>query len=212
MVEAQAARTPDTAAVVSEGGCLSYSALNRRANRLARLLRARGVERGAIVGVCADGGPETVIALLAVLKAGGAFLPLDPDYPPARLAFLLDDARPALVLAQPKCQGALPPAAHVLPLGAGLEDGEQADDLEDGAGPGDLAYVIYTSGSTGQPKGVLLEHRGACNNLRWRQDCFPFPPRTGCSSRTRSASTRPSGPSSGRSWRGPRCSCRAPAG
>lgn len=174
--EAQAARTPDAPAVVFEGGSLTYGALNRRANRLARFLRARGVGPEVVVGVCAGSGPEMIIALLAILKAGGAYLPLDPACPPERLAFLLDDAGAALVLAQPRFRGALPAGAHVVPLGAGLEDGEQTGDLAGGAAPDDLAYVLYTSGSTGQPKGVLLAHRGVCNNLRWRQQCFPLTP------------------------------------
>ena len=175
-VEAQAARTPEATAVVFEGGGLTYAALNRRANRLARFLRAQGVGPEAIVGVCAGSGPEMIVALLAVLKAGGAYLPLDPAYPPERLAFLVEDAGAALVLAQPHLRGGLPTGARVLPLGAGLEDGERADDLPEGAGPDGLAYVIYTSGSTGRPKGVLLAHRGACNNLRWRQERFPLTP------------------------------------
>lgn len=176
MVEAQAARTPDAPAVVFEGGCLTYGALNRRANRLARFLRARGVGPEVIVGVCAGSGPEMIVALLAILKAGGAYLPLDPAYPPERLAFLLGDAGAPLALAQPRFRDALPAGGRVIPLGAGWEDGEQAGDLAGGAGPDDLAYVIYTSGSTGLPKGVLLAHRGACNNLRWRQERFPLTP------------------------------------
>ena len=174
MVEAQAARTPDAPAVVFEDGSLTYEALNRRANRLARLLRARGVGPEVIVGVCAQSGPEMIIALLAILKAGGAYLPLDPAYPPERLDFLLGDAGAALTLAQPHLRDRLPADGCVVPLGAGLEDGEPDGDLAGAAGPDDLAYVIYTSGSTGLPKGVLLAHRGACNNLRWRQERFPL--------------------------------------
>ena len=176
MVEAQAARTPEAVAVVFDGGCLSYGALNRRANRLARFLRAHGVGPEVIVGVCAGSSPEMIVALLAVLKAGGAYLPLDPAYPPERLAFLIEDAGAALVLTQPHFRDVLPVACRVVLLGTGLEDGELSGDLADGAVPDGLAYVIYTSGSTGQPKGVLLAHRGACINLRWRQERFPMTP------------------------------------
>jgi len=180
MVEAQAARTPEAPAVVWGGGCLSYARLNGDASRLARHLRRRGVGPGVLVAVCAESGPEMVVALLAVLKAGGAYVPLDPAYPAERLAFMLDDTAAPLVLTLSRLRDALPAAYRArtlcLDADAALWGGERGDDLDGGAGPDDLAYVIYTSGSTGRPKGVLLAHRGAHTNLRWRQEAFPLTP------------------------------------
>ena len=177
LFEAQAARTPQAIAVVWEGRTLSYAALNAAANRLARHLRARGIGPGALVGVCLDSSPAMLVALLAVLKAGGAYLPLDPDYPPDRLAFLLRDSQAPLLITQEPLRDRLPAGATgVLCLDTDREaiSGYEGDNLEGGAGPDDLAYVIYTSGSTGTPKGVMIAHRGVAANLRWRQDAFPL--------------------------------------
>lgn len=178
MVEAQAARTPSAPALIWAGGCLTYARLNGDANRLARHLRRHGVAPGVLVAVCAESGPEMVVALLAVLKAGGAYVPLDPAYPAERLAFMLDDTAAPLVLTLSRLRDVLPTSSQsrvlCLDADAALWGGERGDDLDGGAGPDDLAYVIYTSGSTGKPKGVLLAHRGAHANLGWRQEAFPL--------------------------------------
>ncbi|HEV7367753.1 amino acid adenylation domain-containing protein, partial [Arenibaculum sp.] len=161
LFEAQAARDPQAPALVHEGEMLSYGALNARANRLARHLRTLGVGPDRLVAICTERSPEMVVALLAVLKAGGAYLPLDPSYPAERLAFMLADAAPVAVLTD----GSLGTPAVPVPvvdLGAeaswiGLPD----TDLDRGGlTPRNLAYVIYTSGSTGTPKGVMVEHAG----------------------------------------------------
>jgi amino acid adenylation domain-containing protein len=166
LFEAQAARTPDATAVVSEDGHISYRELNERANGLARRLRRRGVGAESMVGICLGRGAELVTALLAVLKAGGAYVPLDPDYPKPRLRFMLEDAGVRVLLTERQKLAALPPtSAEIICLDDGAQsDGESAENLRNEAAADNLAYVIYTSGSTGRPKGVCVSHR-AINRL-----------------------------------------------
>ena len=156
LFEAQAARTPDAVALETDRLRMTYRELDRRANRLALHLRDLGVGAEDLVGLCAERSPELIVGLLAILKAGAAYLPLDPAYPVERLAFLLADAGAGLVLAQPALAGALPEEARVVPLIA-EEEGETAPSVP--VGGDHLAYVMYTSGSTGTPKGVAVPHR-----------------------------------------------------
>ncbi|CAG6397095.1 amino acid adenylation domain-containing protein [Streptomyces cocklensis] len=172
-IEAQARRTPGAEAVRLEGACLGYAELNERANRLAHLLRGRGVGRDVLVGVAMERSLDLVVALLAVLKAGGAYVPLDPDLPPARLAAIAEDARPPVVLTHGPAAGRLPaldcPVLRTEDLAAELA--EQSPQNPGVAVDGeDLAYVIFTSGSTGRPKGVLNVHAALRNRLLWMQD------------------------------------------
>ncbi|MEU6665867.1 amino acid adenylation domain-containing protein [Streptomyces sp. NPDC046727] len=174
-VERQARRTPDATALVFEDRSLTYAELDAAAGRLARRIRrAVGDERfepGATVGVHMERSPELVVGLLAVLKAGGAYLPLDPATPAERMAFMLSDAAAVLVLTTGSPDG-LPGDVPVLRV-----DMTEAEETA-GAGPdvpvapGQLAYLIYTSGSTGTPKCVTLTHRGICNRLLWMQDAY----------------------------------------
>ena len=176
LIEAQAARTPEAVAMSFDGSsggeALSYAELNRRANRLARLLRRKGVGPDVLVGVYAERSLEMVVALLAILKAGGAYVPLDPSYPAERLGQMIEDAAAPLVLAQPHL-APLPAAAgevHLLDASWQAYAAEEDGDLEDAGSPSDLAYVIFTSGSTGRPKGAMNEHGGICNRLLWMQE------------------------------------------
>ncbi|HWN42411.1 MAG TPA: amino acid adenylation domain-containing protein [Thermoanaerobaculia bacterium] len=165
--EAQASRTPDAVAAVCGTESLTYRELNVRANRLARYLCRLGVGPEAPVGLLAERSLDLLTALLAVLKSGGFYVPLDPSYPPDRLAWVLEDARVLVLLTQASVRGVLPETrAWVIELGstAAWQD-ESPDDLEPLAGPENLAYAIYTSGSTGRPKGVQIRHRSAVNFL-----------------------------------------------
>jgi amino acid adenylation domain-containing protein len=171
MFEAQAGRTPDRVAVVYEDRELTYGELNARANRLAHHLRGLGVGPDVRVGICVAREPELVVAVLGVLKAGGAYLPLDPTYPRDRLLDMVQDCAPVVMLTQAALAGRL--AGLDLPLLALDEDaawwGGQPDSNPERAAltPEHLTYVIYTSGSTGRPKGVEMIHRGASNLLHW---------------------------------------------
>ncbi|HST63247.1 MAG TPA: amino acid adenylation domain-containing protein, partial [Longimicrobium sp.] len=154
-VQAQAARTPDAVAVVSGAERLTYAELDAWSNRIAGALRARGAAPGRIVGVFVDRGAGMVAALLGVLKTGAAYLPLDPVYPPERIAYMLEDAGAALVLVDTDAFGA---AEGVVRLSARPAAGEAVEAVSADVDASDRAYLIYTSGSTGRPKGVEVEH------------------------------------------------------
>jgi amino acid adenylation domain-containing protein len=179
LIEAQVQRTPEGTAVVYEQDRLSYRELNARANQLAHYLRKLGVGPDVLVGVCMERSFEMITGLLGTLKAGGAYLPLDPDYPKDRLCMILEDSRVAVLLTQQSLLNRLPPsAAPVICLDAGWE--EIARNTESNpvsvVGPQNLAYALYTSGSTGKPKGVLNVHRGIVNRLLWMQAAYQLTP------------------------------------
>nr|WP_234440460.1 non-ribosomal peptide synthetase [Streptomyces rimosus] len=175
-IEAQALRTPGAIALVHGETAWTYAELDARANRLARHLASLGVRPGALAAVAVPRSADLVLALLAVLKAGGAYLPLDPDYPADRLAYMLDDARPVCVITDREDRVPGDGQVPVVVL----------DGLDLTAYPGTVpprpltpdhpAYVIYTSGSTGRPKGVVVGHRAIDNRLRWMQGQYGLEP------------------------------------
>jgi amino acid adenylation domain-containing protein len=166
--EEQAQRTPSGIALVFQETQLSYDALNRRANQLARRLQKLGVNRDVPVGVWMERSSEMVIALLAILKAGGLYVPLDPSYPPERLALMIADTQMPVILTQERRQsgGTLPAGAAQLLNADGNFSEEDEANLENDVRAEDLAYVMYTSGSTGMPKGVAVPHRAVVRLVR----------------------------------------------
>lgn len=166
LIDRQCARTPAAVAVSGGERRIGYAQLAGDVARLARRLRQEGVGPGRVVGVSAQRSPELVVALLAVLRAGGAFLYLDPALPAERLGFMVEDAGVALVLGGGAEQQADFGGRRVLPLDA-RPSADEGVDFTDGPGGGDLAYVIYTSGSTGRPKGIPVEHDGLLNYVEW---------------------------------------------
>lgn len=174
IIAAQAARTPHAPALVSCNQALSYAVLNTRANQLARYLQALGVGPDVPVGLCMERSLDMVVGLLGILKAGGAYVPLDPVYPPARLAFMLDDARVPVLITQQHLAGRLQ-ATEARMLALDNESALAAQSTEDPpslASSDNLVYVIYTSGSTGQPKGVQITHKSLLNLVCWHQQAF----------------------------------------
>jgi amino acid adenylation domain-containing protein len=174
LIETQAERTPDAIALVFGNEELSYRELNRRANKLAHYLRARGVRPEVRVGICLERSIELVIAVLGISKAGGAYVPLDPSYPTERLDFMLEDAQPALVLTQERFRARLPDSVQVVRLDVDWKNimQERDDNPSVNMTPDHLAYLIYTSGSTGRPKGVLVTHRGVVNLAAFQARMF----------------------------------------
>ncbi|WP_158914220.1 amino acid adenylation domain-containing protein [Caulobacter sp. S45] len=162
LIAAQAERTPDALAVQDGRTRLTYAELERRSARIANRLAELGAGPGGFVGVCLERSVDTVAALLAVLKTGAAYIPLDPAYPAQRLALMVEDAGCDLVLTEHSVAGLAPAAARSLAL-EDIVDGPESFSIR--SGPEDLAYVIYTSGSTGRPKGVELRHRSVVNLL-----------------------------------------------
>jgi len=177
LVEAQAACTPDNIALVFENTRLTYLELNQRANQLAHFLRKQGVGPETLVGMYMDRSLEMVIGIVGILKAGGAYLPLDITYPPERLAFMIGDAKPPIVLTQERLVDQLPEhGARIVCLDRDWEAivQESTDNPESGARPENLAYVIYTSGSTGKPKGVQVTHYNVARLFQATQDWYKF--------------------------------------
>jgi amino acid adenylation domain-containing protein len=172
-VEEQARLRPDAIAVRSGSTTLTYGELNRKANQLAHRLRKLGVVPEAIVGICTDRSVEMMVAVLGILKSGGAYLALDPAYPKPRLAFMLDEARVRVLVTQETLSSQLPDSsAQKIYLDADTEElaRESEHDPASGVAPGNLAYVIYTSGSTGKPKGIMIEHGSLANYVAWAND------------------------------------------
>ncbi len=172
LFELQVERRPEAIAVVCEGEEITYSELNRRANEMARRLQTLGVGPETLVGVALERSIELVVALLGILKAGGAFVSFDFTYPKERLAFLLADTGVRLLLTQPHLLEHLPPFDGEILFPEDVERVESESLEVTNQGPDQLAYVFYTSGSTGQPKGVLISHRGVVNYLTFNTQAY----------------------------------------
>ncbi|MGH3875431.1 MAG: amino acid adenylation domain-containing protein [Actinophytocola sp.] len=175
-LERGAAKHPDRIAIAGSGTSdgLTYARLNARANRLAHRLRELGVGRGDIVGVCLPRSPRELTAIYAVLKAGGAYLPVDPALPRNRIDYLLEHSGTRIVLGDHLTRPAVTEATIFVDLDDERSFADAESDPETVAGPRDLCYVIYTSGSTGRPKGVMVEHTAIVNRLAWMQRAYPL--------------------------------------
>src|SRR5258705_7586862 len=167
-------------AVVSEGGNLLYSEFDAAANHIAKVIRGAGIERDECVAVIVPRSPELVVAVHGILRAGGAYVPIDPEYPSLRIRSIIEESGARVVVAgaeYAELAGELG-VSRVEPSTAGAEP------VEPVTSPDDLAYVIYTSGSTGQPKGVEIEHRSVVNRLRWMQRRYALSPDDGILQKT----------------------------
>ncbi len=169
------ARYPDAIAVDFEGDGLSYRELDERSNSLARYLAKQGVSTGNIVGISLNRSCQMIVAIVGIFKAGGAYLPLDPEYPSERLEFMIDDANVSVVVTDAQSDRKLPRLNYKSILVDRVKDDIQAEssaELITKISPTDLAYVIYTSGSTGKPKGVMVEHSALTNLLLTQRNVF----------------------------------------
>ncbi len=176
LFEEQVVKTPDNVAAILEGRKLSYRELNEKANRLAATLRKKGVKPDSIVALALHRSLEMIVGIMGVLKAGGAYLPISPEYPSERIAYIMEDSEAAILLTQQKFAESLAGLSGFETLILEDEsiysgDGENPEALTK---PNNLAYVIYTSGSTGKPKGAMLEHRSLVNRINWMQRMYPI--------------------------------------
>ena len=178
LFEAQVERTPNAPSLIFQEETLTYQEFHLRANQLAQRLRKLGVGPESLVGICMERSPEMVIAMYGILKAGGAYVPFDPGYPQERLDFMLADTQVAVLLTQERLKSYLSNFKSQTTICLDSEWDSIAQEstvkVESGVTEDNLAYVIYTSGSTGQPKGVMIEHRGICNQLQWMQTTYPL--------------------------------------
>ena len=167
LFEEQVQESPETIAVIFGQQSLSYRELNARANQVASYLLSLGVKPDGLVGLCVERSLEMVVALLGILKAGAAYVPMDPDYPRDRLTYMIEDSGCSWLVTQAGVACVLPESMSNVICLEDLPGGLPMDDLDAFATPNNLAYVLYTSGSTGQPKGVAMEHGALVNLMFW---------------------------------------------
>uniref|UniRef100_UPI000FDAE023 non-ribosomal peptide synthetase n=1 Tax=Paenibacillus kobensis TaxID=59841 RepID=UPI000FDAE023 len=172
LFEEQVDMSPDAIAAVYQDQKLNYRELNARANRLAHRLSAEGVRAGHVVAIMATRSLDMLSGIYGILKAGAAYLPIDPEYPQERISYMLADSGAQLLICEEELRSRADMAGKVLPLRVEGDDELPSDNPEPGCGPMDLAYIIYTSGSTGQPKGVMIEHHAVVNRLAWMQSRY----------------------------------------
>ncbi|MGE3315702.1 MAG: amino acid adenylation domain-containing protein [Planctomycetaceae bacterium] len=166
LFERQVERSPEKIAVESHGSSLTYAELNRQANQLAHHLRTLGVGPETLVGICVNRSPQMLVGLLGILKSGGAYLPLDPDFPKSRLAFMVEDSKIPVLITESELRDAVGPhnaKTFCLDSDRAVLSNYSTENPEVELTPDNLAYVLYTSGSTGKPKGVQIPHGAVCN-------------------------------------------------
>jgi amino acid adenylation domain-containing protein len=168
LFEEQVMKTPGITAL-SHKDEMTYGELNKKANQLARVLRGKGVKAGSVVGIMAEPSPEMITGLLAVLKAGGAYSPVDPGYPAKRVEFMIKNGNTQLLLIQDRFSNRNGITAEMIVLEDKIHYNGDGTDLVNVNSPGDPVYIIYTSGSTGAAKGILLEHKGVVNYVKWAE-------------------------------------------
>jgi len=187
LFEQQVEQFPDALALISQSEELTYRQLNQRVNQLAHYLQKHGVTKETLVAICLERSPEMVVGILAVLKAGGAYIPLDPSYPVERLGFMLSDSQASVLITQQEILEKLSTSsAKTVYLDMHFNEiaRESEENLISLSKADNLAYVIYTSGSTGTPKGVLGTHGGTVNGLHWFWKTYPFTKEEVCCQKT----------------------------
>lgn len=177
LIENQTKKTPDNIAVISEDKQLTYDELNRLSNQLANHLRKLGAGTDDLVGLCVERSTDMVVGILGILKAGSAYIPIDPEYPESRVEFMIRDSKAKVLITQKNLINELPEGiSKLLFIDDDREKISKEDDRnsDNGATLNNLAYVIYTSGSTGQPKGVMITHASIVNHMLWMKEVFGF--------------------------------------
>lgn len=177
LIEKQAEKTPGSIAVIYENKQLTYDELNRRSNQFANYLRKLGTGPDDLVGLCVERSLEMVIGILGILKAGAAYIPVDPEYPGSRVEFMIKDSKAKVLITQKSLADALPKViSNIVFIDDDWDEISKEDEnnFESNASLNNLAYVIYTSGSTGQPKGAMISHASIVNHMLWMKEVFGF--------------------------------------
>ncbi|MCK4260422.1 MAG: amino acid adenylation domain-containing protein [Halanaerobiales bacterium] len=174
LFEEQVEKNTNNVAVIYDGMSITYKELNEKANQLARVLRESGVKPDTFVGIMVERSIEMMLGILAILKSGGAYVPIDPHYPAPRIKYMLDDSKAKILLTQERFLTKIKEEYNVLNLeDRSLYTGDTTN-LDRVNTSKDLAYLIYTSGSTGRPKGVMIEHHSVLNRLKWQEKRYPL--------------------------------------